>query len=155
MRVNRLVLGRMLQLLGFEVIEAENGKAALEQFLSHQESLCCVVLDLQMPVLDGWETAKQLRGLESQGTRPRLPIVGCTALQLQDTWKAHCTVEDSALRCGFDEVMVRDVQQQQESHLDTGCFPSTSRHPESRVNCNCSLVSSSEAVTCGVALSSL
>eukprot|EP00775_Hariotina_reticulata_P012063 gene12063-biopygen13965 len=62
MRVNRLVLGRMLRLLGFEVIEAENGKAALQQFLSHQESLSCVVLDLQMPVLDGWETAKQLRG---------------------------------------------------------------------------------------------
>lgn len=106
MRLNRIVLRRMLQKLGFEVVEADNGLAAIEQFLCHRAALSCVLLDLQMPQLDGWETAKQLRMLEAGSCWGRVPIVGCTALGLQENWHGYNTVTDSALSCGFDGLLV-------------------------------------------------
>lgn len=106
MRLNRLVLGRMLTKLGFEVVEADNGLAAIEQFIFHQPALSCVLLDLQMPVLDGWETAKRLRGLEAVSAWARVPIVACTALSPQENWHSHDTVAGSALSSGCDDLLV-------------------------------------------------
>jgi CheY-like chemotaxis protein len=106
-RLNRLVLGRMLTKLGFEVVEADNGIAAIEQFIFHQPALSCVLLDLQMPILDGWETAKRLRGLEAVSRWARVPIVACTALSPQEHWHSHRTVADSALSSGCDDLLVR------------------------------------------------
>lgn len=106
LQLNRIVLGRMLQKLGFEVIEAENGLAAIDQFLSHRSTLCCVLLDLQMPVLNGWETAKRLRGIEADSSWSRTPIVACTALGPHEHWHEHDTVAESALDCGFDDLLV-------------------------------------------------
>ncbi|WIA28416.1 hypothetical protein OEZ86_010962 [Tetradesmus obliquus] len=105
MRLNRLVLGRMLTKLGFEVVEADNGLAAIEQFIFHQPALSCVLLDLQMPVLDGWETAKRLRGLEAVSAWARVPIVACTALSPQEIWHSHDTVAGSALSSGCDDLL--------------------------------------------------
>jgi CheY-like chemotaxis protein len=105
-RLNRLVLGRMLTKLGFEVIEADSGLAAIEQFIFHQPAVSCVLLDLQMPVLDGWETAKRLRGLEAVSRWARVPIVACTALSPQEHWYSHRTVADSALSSGCDDLLV-------------------------------------------------
>eukprot|EP00879_Flechtneria_rotunda_P005405 GHRR01005696.1.p1 GENE.GHRR01005696.1~~GHRR01005696.1.p1 ORF type:complete len:224 (+),score=66.59 GHRR01005696.1:491-1162(+) len=105
MRLNRLVLGRMLQKLGLEVIEAENGQVAIEQFVSHRHALSCVLLDLQMPVLDGWECAKRLRGLEQSSSWPKVPIVACTSLGLQRNWHDYDTVANSVLSCGVDDLL--------------------------------------------------
>ena len=56
---NREVLGEFLASLGFEVIEATNGKEALVQAQQYQPAL--ILLDLVMPVLDGFETSRLLR----------------------------------------------------------------------------------------------
>lgn len=48
---------------GFTVLVAKNGFDAVEVFRQHQESICCVLCDLVMPGMDGWETLSALRQL--------------------------------------------------------------------------------------------
>jgi two-component system, cell cycle sensor histidine kinase and response regulator CckA len=60
----------MLHQLGFKVIEASNGVEALEKFKQHKDEIRCVISDLAMPVMDGWETLAALRKLA-----PGFPVV--------------------------------------------------------------------------------
>jgi CheY-like chemotaxis protein len=50
----REMLGRFLELEGFQVETAENGKRALER-LGSGVGACVILLDLMMPVMDGWQ----------------------------------------------------------------------------------------------------
>ena len=59
---NRAVIQHLLEPLGFNVIEAENGQAGLEQLRSNQPDL--TIVDLAMPVMDGFEFLKQVRQAE-------------------------------------------------------------------------------------------
>lgn len=117
MRINRLVLGRMLQKLGFEVLEAENGEVALQLWQQHRAVLRAILLDLQMPILDGWRTAERLRQIEAAcpcdsatgAPCARTPIVACTALGLNEAWHEHATVGLSALHSGVDELLEKPM----------------------------------------------
>jgi CheY-like chemotaxis protein len=68
-----------LQLAGLEVLEAEDGEAALEQVEGGQPDI--VLLDVMMPRLDGWEVAQHLG--ERAGTRD-VPIIFLSARAGQD-----------------------------------------------------------------------
>ncbi len=57
---------RMLRRLGYDVLLAENGQAALEVFEQHGDDALLIVLDLNMPVLDGAETYKRLKDIDPQ-----------------------------------------------------------------------------------------
>jgi CheY-like chemotaxis protein len=50
----REMLGRFLELEGYQVETAENGQRALDR-LDAGVSACVIVLDLMMPVMDGWQ----------------------------------------------------------------------------------------------------
>ena len=65
----------ILQRLGHEVITAESGAEALDQWGQHQNSIGCVVLDLTMPGMNGKETFERLRGMS-----PELPIIIASGL---------------------------------------------------------------------------
>lgn len=65
----------ILQRLGHEVITAESGEEALEQFGKQPESIGCVVLDMTMPGMDGKAAFKALRELS-----PELPIIIASGL---------------------------------------------------------------------------
>ena len=51
----------MLQVLGFNVIAATNGSEAVAIFRERKDEISCVLLDLTMPEMDGWETLAVLR----------------------------------------------------------------------------------------------
>jgi DNA-binding response OmpR family regulator len=65
-------LCRVLQSEDYDVVTAGNGQEALECFSAHHISL--VLLDLNMPITDGWATLKQIRAIH-----PFLPIIITTA----------------------------------------------------------------------------
>ena len=71
----RVMLKRAFELKGYRVYEAEDGQEALEMARRHRPSL--IVIDLNMPVLDGLQTIKNLRELEGEGEQ--VPIVAITA----------------------------------------------------------------------------
>lgn len=64
---NRLLLVKMLQTLGFEVREAENGQAALEIWEQWEPHL--IWMDMRMPIMNGYEATKQIKStLKGQAT---------------------------------------------------------------------------------------
>ena len=71
---NRDALSRRLQRRGFEVIIAVNGKAGVEMATTEKPDL--VLMDMNMPELDGWEATRQIKAGKS--TRD-LPVIGLTA----------------------------------------------------------------------------
>lgn len=48
----------------FDILEAENGKEALEIVAKHQETIAAIILDLMMPVMDGFEFLEHFRKIE-------------------------------------------------------------------------------------------
>ena len=60
----------MLQRIGYEVIEAEDGEKGLELFKRDPKSIICVICDLSMPRMNGWETLAALRAIS-----PAIPVV--------------------------------------------------------------------------------
>lgn len=72
----REAFGLILHASGYRVVTASNGQAALEQ-LQGNELPCLIVLDLTMPVMDGW----QFRAVQRQDHRTaHIPVIVCSAV---------------------------------------------------------------------------
>ncbi len=90
---NRMVLRETLEPLGFRTAEAENGKVALQKTKRWKPNL--VIMDLRMPVMDGFEAAQEIRKSE---VGKKLPIIGLSASILESD--RHRVAES-----GFDEFL--------------------------------------------------
>ncbi|MEZ4652186.1 MAG: ATP-binding protein [Candidatus Eisenbacteria bacterium] len=75
--VNREVIDEMLKILGCTSTTVENGQLAVDCWRSGHFDF--VLLDCQMPVLDGFAAVRQIRELERGAGRPRTPVVAITA----------------------------------------------------------------------------
>ncbi len=75
--VNRKVASLMLQKLGCTYVLASGGSEALDLLPKHTFDAC--LMDCQMPGMDGFETTRHVRALESQGKIPHIPIIALTA----------------------------------------------------------------------------
>jgi diguanylate cyclase (GGDEF)-like protein len=76
LKANRLALCRLLRHVDAELVEAENGEQALIQAIAIP-NLSLILLDVQMPIMDGYEVAELLR--EEEQTR-HIPIIFITAV---------------------------------------------------------------------------
>jgi signal transduction histidine kinase/DNA-binding response OmpR family regulator/HPt (histidine-containing phosphotransfer) domain-containing protein len=75
--VNQEVAKAMLQQLGVEVVSAWSGEEALEKLMVDRFEV--VLMDCQMPKLDGYATTSRFREWEKENQRARTPIVALTA----------------------------------------------------------------------------
>jgi PAS domain S-box-containing protein len=75
--VSMLSFTRMLQKAGYLVDVAEDGAKALA--LVAKEHYDCILMDVQMPVMDGVAATKAIRADEQLGKKPRVPIIAMTA----------------------------------------------------------------------------
>jgi two-component system cell cycle sensor histidine kinase/response regulator CckA len=71
----RRVAGKLLEKLGYRVIEASCGEQALEIFAEHHGDIDLVLLDMIMPGLDGLQTLARLRALN-----PRVRVILCSGM---------------------------------------------------------------------------
>lgn len=71
---NRLLVRRVLQAEGYNVIEAGSAQQALEVALS--QSLDLILMDINLPEVDGYTLTSQLKSIPSLG---RIPIIALTA----------------------------------------------------------------------------
>ena len=76
-RINRMMAEEMLKDLGFEIDIAENGKIAVEA--ATQKSYDLILMDVQMPVMDGLEATQKICALIADGAVKDVPIVALTA----------------------------------------------------------------------------
>lgn len=66
----RKVIVRSLERMGYEAIDVSDGHTAIEVAREQGEEVSCILLDLTMPDLDGFETFRRLKALNAQ-----LPII--------------------------------------------------------------------------------
>ncbi|MGI6629852.1 MAG: response regulator [Bacillota bacterium] len=73
-KTNQLIVKSLLEQVGIESITANDGKEAVEQYQEHRDKIDLILLDLHMPVMNGYEAAEKIRELSAD-----VPIVAMTA----------------------------------------------------------------------------
>jgi signal transduction histidine kinase/DNA-binding response OmpR family regulator len=103
--VNRKVASATLKLLGLDVVEAENGQLALDALANGPFDL--VLMDMNMPIMDGIETARRIRAAESAGEmNGHLPIIAMTANVMKEA-------VDACREAGMDDFIPKPFQRSQ------------------------------------------
>ena len=77
--VNRMILEGMLSDSGYDVILAENGQEAVQQYLDHRPNV--ILMDIMMPVLNGYEATARIKELAGDWF---VPIIFLTAVTEED-----------------------------------------------------------------------
>lgn len=90
---NRFLLMTYLKRLPFEVIQAENGMEAVTKAL--EDPFDMILMDIQMPVMDGYAATKKIRQWEKDHNRQPIPIIAVSANAMaedvQKSLDAGCT----------------------------------------------------------------
>lgn len=76
--INREIVQIMLEDTGVELVQAKDGKEGLERFVVDMEKIDLVLMDMQMPVLDGISATKQIREMDAPHAK-QVPIIAMTA----------------------------------------------------------------------------
>ena len=98
--VNQLLATRLLQKLGHAVVTASNGREALDRLDTLTPDV--ILMDVQMPEMDGFEAAAAIRAREA-GSGRRTPIVALTAHALQG-YREQCVA------AGMDEYLTKPIK---------------------------------------------
>ena len=99
-RINQKVALGILGKLGVGAEVAENGEEALELLRTTQYDL--VFMDVQMPVMNGFEAALQIRALEEDNTNRNIPVVAMTANAMQGD-------RERCIQAGMDDYISKPV----------------------------------------------
>ena len=106
--VNRMIAREVLLSLGLSVDEAANGLEALESLQIKRADL--ILMDCLMPVLDGYETTKEIRQRELVAGTGRIPIVALTANAFdEDASRSKAAGMDAHLAKPYTRAQLRDV----------------------------------------------
>ena len=92
--VNRAVAKRVLEQMGCQTDEATNGKTAIKKFNNNKFQL--IIMDLQMPKMDGFEASRKIRKLEDEQELDPTPILALSASVLGE-------VENQCYQAGMDD----------------------------------------------------
>jgi PAS domain S-box-containing protein len=98
--VNQLVAEGILASLGYAVVLAENGQDAVERFAEDPQRLDAVLMDCQMPVMDGYDATRAIRAIEDG--EGRVPIIALTAAAVSGE-------RDRCLAAGMDDFLTKPV----------------------------------------------
>ncbi len=103
--INRRVVHAHLQALGYEVDTVNDGVAALEA-LKEGHRYAAVIMDGQMPNMDGYQAARALRAHEAESGQRRVPVIALTA---------HAMTGDrsAAFAAGMDDYLSKPFTQKQ------------------------------------------
>jgi signal transduction histidine kinase/CheY-like chemotaxis protein len=102
-RVNQKVAIALLERRGYRVTVAENGALALELVTAPDAPFALILMDMQMPVMDGLEATRQIRSFEAAHGRPRLPIVAMTANAMQGD-------RENCVAAGMDDYVSKPIR---------------------------------------------
>lgn len=93
--LNRDMLSRRLVKKGYDVIVAVDGKQAID--LASSESPALILMDMSLPIIDGWEATRQIKA-----KRKEIPVIALTAFAMVGD-------KDKALAAGCDDYDTKPV----------------------------------------------
>ncbi len=109
--VNLLLTQKLLEKMGFSVRSAGNGLDALT-VLQNEKDIQLVLMDMQMPVLDGYEATREIRRREKQMNQKSIPIIALTAAAMQGD-------REACILAGCNDYITKPVNlEQMENILD-------------------------------------
>jgi CheY-like chemotaxis protein len=104
--INCMVIESLLRRLGLTVSVVHDGQQAVAAITAHSDALAkppqLVLMDLQMPVLDGYGATQQIRQWETNQQYPRLPIIAFTADAFEED-RQRC------LAVGMDDFLTKPI----------------------------------------------
>jgi len=95
--LNRDMLSRRLKRKGFTVLSAKNGQEGIDVAISENPDI--ILMDLSLPVVDGWTAAKMLK---SDNTTKSIPIIALTAHAMKGD-------REKALKAGCDDYDTKPI----------------------------------------------
>ncbi|MFP4332897.1 MAG: response regulator [Campylobacterales bacterium] len=95
--VNQEVVSMMLQKVGIEYEIANNGQEGVDKFLSNQSRYDLVLMDLQMPIMSGYDATKKIREVNQE-----IPIIALSAAAMTED-------KERALEAGMDEHISKPI----------------------------------------------
>lgn len=103
--VNSEIAKRILQSFGLKTAQAKNGQVALEMFKQAPgNTYQAILMDIQMPIMNGYEATRHIRALPRPDAR-RIPIIAMTADAFSDAM-------DKGLEAGMNEYLVKPLDPQ-------------------------------------------
>ncbi|MCP5467649.1 MAG: response regulator [Deltaproteobacteria bacterium] len=106
--VNLKLTERLLEKAGYEVSITENGKAAIEEFLRNKD-IDLILMDMQMPIMDGLEATKRIRSLEAKQKKTPIPIIALTASAMKKD-------KEKCMKAGCDYYLTKPIIYDQLAH---------------------------------------
>jgi CheY-like chemotaxis protein len=100
--MNRRVVERILTKSNFETVSVEDGSQAVVTFENAGTSFDAILMDLQMPVMDGLEATHRIREIEAKRSGRRTPIIALTA-------NAFDSDRQASLAAGMDDFITKPV----------------------------------------------
>lgn len=94
--MNRDMLSRRLERKGYQVVMAVNGEEGVA--MTQSESPDLILMDLSMPVMDGWQATRQIR---------EIPAVAATPII---AFTAHALRGEDVLEAGFDDYDIKPLE---------------------------------------------
>lgn len=110
-QINQKVVQSLMQNLGYQVDLANNGEEALQVLML--KSFDLILMDCQMPVMNGYETTREIRMLEKnnshelfankESSSSHIPIIALTANAFKET-------KEKCFECGMDEFVTKPIK---------------------------------------------
>lgn len=121
--VNQRLIARLLEKRGHSVLVARNGREALEAL--EKRSFDIVLMDGQMPEMDGFEATRRIRKNE-KATGARVPIIALTALAMQGD-------QERCLACGMDGYVSKPIKLEELFTVIEEVVPGIHRRSDAKV----------------------
>jgi CheY-like chemotaxis protein len=105
--INRKLAHFMLSKAGYRLTIAENGREAVDTWSANRESLDLILMDIQMPRMDGIQAAREIRKLENAEGREtsRIPIIAMTAQSMKGD-------REKCLGAGMDDYISKPIHRE-------------------------------------------
>ena len=117
---NQTFIMRLLEKHGYHAALVENGRQVLEALSRHAFDL--ILMDVQMPEMDGFEATRQIRELEKQ-SGDHMPIIAMTAYAIKGD-------RERCLAAGMDEYVSKPISSQKLFEAIEGLFPAEAKATE-------------------------
>jgi signal transduction histidine kinase/DNA-binding response OmpR family regulator len=125
---NRKVINMFLKQTPVSIEMAEDGQQALEKYITGRFDV--VLMDIQMPVMGGFEATKAIRAWEKENKVPQTPIVALTAHAFEEQRKL-------CFEAGCTEFLSKPVKKKDLLNTLTGLFPEDDSSRERGSNTGC------------------